>query len=348
MWEIRMNKLQIGAVALGVLSMFSIAGALEKNGKYKNLDPQVAQFLNKLAKQDGPPIYTLPIEQARKVLDDLQAGSVGTIAADVKDITIKGGPTKEVSVRLIRPAGSKGILPVVIYVHGGGWILGNKNTHDRLVRRLANDANVVIAFVNYTPSPEAQYPVPTEQIYTAADYLAKNAAKYQIDPKRMAIAGDSVGGLMATMVARMAKERGGPQFKSQLLFYPVTDARFNTGSYNEFQDGFWLGKKSMQWFWDAYAPDRAKRLNANVTPLNATIEQLKGMPPTLLIVDENDVLRDEGEAYARKLMQAGVPTKAMRILGTVHDFLLLDPIKNTEPTQLALEIAVNTIKQAFR
>ncbi|HEX2977897.1 MAG TPA: alpha/beta hydrolase [Candidatus Babeliales bacterium] len=342
-----MNTLHIGAAVFIVLSMFNTASGVEKNSNYKNLDPQVAQFLSNLAKNDGPPIYTLPVEQARKVLDDLQAGSVGTIPADIKDITIKGGPTKEVSVRLIRPQGSKGILPAVVYVHGGGWILGNKNTHDRLVRQIANHANVVVAFINYTPSPEAQYPVPTEQIYSAASYLAKNAAKYQIDPKRMAIAGDSVGGLMATVVAQLAKQRGGPAFVYQLLFYPVTDADFNTQSYNKFADGYWLSKKAMKWFWDAYAPHITERSMPTVSPLRASIKQLHGLPPALIITDENDVLLDEGKAYAEKLQKAGVNTEFKLIKGTVHDFAMLDPLKDTAPTKDAIAYAVRKLKKAL-
>ncbi len=314
---------------------------------YNNLDPQVAKFLTDLAKNNPPPIYTETPEKARQILDDLQAASVNTIPADIQDIVIPGGPTNEVSIRIVRPKGGQGILPVVLYMHGGGWILGNKNTHDRLIRELAHGANVAVVFVNYSLSPEAHYPVAIEQAYEVAKYIAKEGNKLMLDSNRMAIAGDSVGGLMATVLARLAKERGGPKFIYQALFYPTTDAGLNTESYKQFEDGFWLSKKSMEWFWDAYQPDKLKRSDPSVSPLQATVDQLKNMPPALIITDENDVLRDEGEAYARKLMHAGVEVIAIRILGTIHDFLMLDGLKNTAPTRGALSLACCQLRKVL-
>lgn len=314
------------------------------------LDPQAQQFLTQLAAQNGPPIYTMEPEQARKVLDDLQKNNVNLVPTLVQDITIPGKITPEISLRIVRPTHAKGKLPIIIYVHGGGWILGNKDTHDYLIRKIANGAQAAVVFVNYTPSPEAKYPVAIEQAYEAAAYMAKNGSKYGLDGRRIAIAGDSVGGGMATEVALRAKQRGFPKFVYQVLFYPVTDANFNTGSYNEFGQGSWLTKKAMQWFWDAYAPttgiDAIDRTLPGISPLRASIEELKELPAALVITD-NDVLRDEGEAYAAKLMQAGVPVTSVRFLGTFHDFVMLAPLKDTQAAKSAIDLATMKLKQAL-
>lgn len=316
---------------------------------YKNIDPQVVSFLEQLAKKDGPPIFKLKPEEARKILNDLQAPLVGKIPATVKDIMVPFKDHDDVSVRIVKPIGSKSNLPVVIYVHGGGWILGNKETHDYLIRKIANVAKVAVVFVNYTPSPEAQYPVAIEQVYAVANYIAKNGNKFGLDGKRMVIAGDSVGGNMANVVAQMAKDRGGPHFIKQILLYPVTDANFNTESYKQFGDGsLWLSKGAMEWFWDAYLPDVKKRSEPYASPLQATIDQLRGLPPAVVITNENDVLRDEGEALAHKMEKAGVPVRAVRILGTVHDSAMLAPLKDTQPTQEIIDIVIQALIQAFK
>ena len=314
---------------------------------YSNIDPHIAQFLTDLSKQDAPPIYTLAPEKARKVLDDVQKSSVNTIPASIQEKIIPGGPTKDVSITLVRPKTAKGKLPAIIFMHGGGWILGNKNTHDRLVRELANGAQATVVFVNYTLSPEARFPVAIEQGYAVLEYIAKHGTVLQLDPQQIAIAGDSVGGCMATVIAQMAKDRNGPKIKQQVLFYPVTDANFNSGSYKQFANGFWLTKKAMEWFWDAYAPTKTERNKPYVSPLQSSIEQLKGLPPALIITDENDVLRDEGEAYAHKLMQAGVQVTAVRFLGTIHDFVMLAPLKDTAATRGAIDLATCTLKKVF-
>lgn len=328
-----------------MLSIYAIYPATNTN-----LDPQVAEFLNSLAAQNGPPIYTLSPEKARDVLNSLQASSVGVIPAQIQDIQVIGKDKKPIDVRIVKPNGNvRGLLPVVVYVHGGGWILGNKDTHDYLIRSIANGAKVAVVFVNYTPSPEAQYPVAIEQVYDVAQRIAEKGQTLGLDASKMAIAGDSVGGNMATAVAQMAKDRGGPQFLAQILLYPVTDANFNTGSYKEFGGGqYWLGKKAMEWFWDAYLPDVKKRAERYASPLRSTLEQLRGLPEALLIVDENDVLRDEGEAYARKLMQAGVKVTPIRMLGTVHDFLMLSPLKENQISQGALDIVNQYLIKMFK
>lgn len=320
----------------------------ESNSKYKNLDPKIAKFLEQLAKQDGPPIYTLPAEKARKVLEDLQAPSVNKLPVQIQDEIIPVGPDGKLSIRIIRPVNAQGKLPVVMYFHGAGWILGSENTHDQLVRTIANEANVAIVFVNYSRSPEAHYPKPIEEAYAATKYIAENGAKFNLDTKHLIIAGDSVGGNMAIAVTMLAKERGGPKINYQILFYPVTDANFNNASYQEFGDGsFWLSKKSMEWFWNAYAPDMAQRNNPTACPLKATIEQLRGLPDALIFTNENDVLRDEGESYAHKLMQAGVQVTAIRYLGAIHDLVLLAPIQDTAAAKNSLKVACEKIKEVF-
>jgi acetyl esterase/lipase len=312
------------------------------------LDPKIRKFIEALNAKGGPPIYTLSPADARKVLESLQSQPVKKLDAKIEDLTIPGGPTKEVSLRIVRPANyAGGALPVVMYFHGGGWILGSKNTHDRLIREIANGANVALVFVNYTPSPEAKYPVPIEQAYAATKYVAENGRKMNLDSSRLAVVGDSVGGNMATVVAMLAKQRGGPRITYQVLFYPVTDANFETASYREFADGPWLTKAAMKWFWDAYLPDVAARKNPTASPLQASLDELHGLPPALVITDENDVLRDEGEAYADKMMQAGVSVTAVRYLGAIHDFVMLNPISDTPAARGAIRQANATLRDAL-
>jgi acetyl esterase len=312
------------------------------------LEPQTQAFVDALAAQGGKPIYELSYADARKVLEDLQASaSVTKLPADVEDKMFPVGPTGQTSVTIYRPKGLNGRLPVVMYYHGGGWVLGSKNTHDRLLRDLVNRTNAAFVFVNYTPSPEAQFPVPIEQGFAAAKYVAEHGDDLGFDSARLAVAGDSVGGNMTAVVAQLAKERKGPTIRYQVLFYPVTDASMSQASYKEFANGPWLTTAAMKWFWDAYAPNKADRKKPTASPLVATIEQLKGLPPALVIVDENDILRDEGEEFARKLIQAGVQTTAVRVLATTHDFVMLNPLAGTTATKAAIELASQKLAQTL-
>jgi acetyl esterase len=293
------------------------------------LESNTRAFLDALAAQGGPPIHTLAVQDARAVLSGAQSGKVAKRPADIEDRTIPGGPAGEVALRIVRPQGLTGVLPAVMYFHGGGWVLGDQDTHDRLVRELAWGAQAAFVFVNYTPSPEARYPVAIEQAYAATHWVAAHGAEAQLDGARLAVAGDSVGGNMAAAVTLLAKQRGGPRMAGQVLFYPVTDANFDTGSYQQFAEGWFLTRDAMKWFWDHYAPDVAVRAQPTASPLRATVEQLRGLPPALMITAECDVLRDEGEAYARKLMAAGVRVTATRYLGTLHDFVMLNALADT-------------------
>ena len=298
------------------------------------------------ATSQPPFLYQLSKEEARKVLDDIQAAPIDKPTVDDKWITVPA-EVGDVRVRIVKPVGAEGLLPTVLYIHGGGWILGNAGTHDRLVRELSVGAEAAIVFVEYDRSPEAQYPVAIEQAYAAARWITAHGRDEGLDPSRLAIAGDSVGGNMTAAVTILAKQRGDVTFVHQSLYYPVTDAAQNTDSYREFADGPFLTAKGMAWFWDAYLPDHTRRGESTVSPLRAGLDELAGLPEALVIVDENDVLRDEGEAYARKLTEAGVRTTSVRYNGTIHDFMMLNPLRETAAVTGAMEQAIHVLRKAL-
>lgn len=293
-----------------------------------------------------PFLYELGPEGARKVLDDVQAAPIDKLDIDELWVTVPCAHG-DVRVRIVTPPNAHRPLPVVLYIHGGGWVLGNAATHDRLVRELAVGAHAAVAFVEYDRSPEARYPVAIEQSYATAKWITEHGASEGLDAARMAVAGDSVGGDMAAAVAIMAKRRGDVTFVHQSLYYPVTDAGQDSNSYREFAEGPFLTAKAMAWFWDCYLPDVTMRSEVTASPLRATVEDLRELPPALVIVDENDVLRDEGEAYARKLTAAGVRTTSVRFNGIIHDFMMLNPLRGTQATTAAVEMAVHTLRKAF-
>ncbi|MFD4586848.1 alpha/beta hydrolase [Streptomyces sp. NPDC058434] len=311
------------------------------------LEPEAQEIADATA--NPPFLYELGPEGARKVLDDIQAAPVDKVeVGEDKWITVPAD-VGNVRVRLIKPLGAEGPLPVILYIHGGGWILGNSGTHDRLIRELCDGAKAAVAFVEYDRSPEAHYPVAIEQAYATAQWVTQNGAGEGLDASRMAVAGDSVGGNMTAAVAIMAKQRGDVSFVHQSMYYPVTDAAQDTGSYREFANGPFLTAKAMEWFWDAYIPGNGEQRNEiTASPLRATLEELAGLPPALVIVDENDVLRDEGEAYARKLTQAGVPTTSVRYNGIIHDFMMLNPVRPTHATTAAMEQAIRALRKALK
>ncbi|QKZ24012.1 alpha/beta hydrolase [Streptomyces chartreusis] len=309
------------------------------------LEPAAQELADATA--NPPFLYELGPEGARKVLDDLQAAPVEKPDVDEKWITVPAD-VGDVQVRIVKPVGSQGSLPVVLYVHGGGWVLGNAGTHDRLVRELAVGANAAVAFVEYDRSPEAKYPVAIEQAYATARWITAKGAEEGLDASRLAVAGDSVGGNMTAALTLMAKQRGDVTFVHQSLYYPVTDASQNTESYREFADGPFLTAKAMAWFWDCYTTDPAQRTEITASPLWASLDDLQGLPPALVIVDQNDVLRDEGEAYAAKLIQAAVPTMSIRINGTLHDFMMLNPLRPTQATTAAMELAIHALSTVLR
>ena len=293
-----------------------------------------------------PFLYELEPAAARKVLEDLQAAPIDKLPVDEEWITVPA-EVGDARVRIIRPAGSSGTLPVIVYMHGGGWVLGNAATHDRLVRELAVGAGAALLFVEYPNSPEARYPVAIEQGYATAQWVTREGAANGLDAARMVVAGESVGGNMAAALTLMAKERGDVTFVQTSMYYPVTDAAMDTASYDEFAEGYYLTRKAMEWFWDAYITDPAQRSEITASPNQATTEQLTGLPPTLLLVDEADPLRDEGEAYAAKLRTAGVSVTTIRYDGIVHDFMLLNAMSESKATRAAIAQAITSLREAF-
>ena len=308
------------------------------------LEPAAQEIADATSKP--PFLYELDYPAARKVLDDIQAAPIEKLPIDEEWITVPAA-VGDARVRLIKPKGAEGILPVIVYMHGGGWVLGNAATHDRLVRELAVGARAALAFVEYPNSPEAHYPVAIEQGYATAQWVVREGRSKGLDPGRIAVVGESVGGDMTAALTLMAKERGDVQFVHAGMYYPVTDAAMDTESYDEFADGPYLTRKAMEWFWDAYTTDPAERSEITASPNHATVDQLKGLPSTLLLVDEADVLRDEGEAYAAKLRLAGVPVTTVRYDGTVHDFMLLNPLSETKAARAAIAQATGFLRQAF-
>lgn len=313
-------------------------------------DPVLESAAQELADATAPHprIYEVPPEQGRTILADLQAGEgVPKPLVEEQWVNVDAGERGTVRTRIVRPVEGAGELPVLIYIHGAGWVFGDEHTHDRLVRELAVGAGVAVVFPVYDRAPEAKYPVQIEQNYAVAQWVAKQGREYGLDTSRLAVCGDSVGGNMATVLALMAAERGDVDLRAQVLLYPVTDANFDTASYLQFADGYYLTRDGMKWFWDQYIPDPEQRGDVYASPLRAPEERLAALPTTLVITDEADVLRDEGEAYAAKLRAAGVDVTAVRVEGMVHDFLMLDSLRDCRATVVARSLAIDAVRRAL-
>jgi acetyl esterase/lipase len=309
------------------------------------LEPAAQEFADATA---YPPfLFDLGPEKGRETVDDVQSGEIVKPDVDITEITVPGGPSGAVSVRILRPRNSTGRLPVILYIHGAGWVFGNAHTHDRLIRELAVGANAAVVFPNYSLSPEAKYPTAIEESYAVATWVAQHGAEQDLDPTRIAIAGDSVGGNMSAALTLLAKQRGDVRFVQQVLFYPVTDASFDTASYKQFADGYFLRRDAMQWFWDQYTVDPSQRAEITASPLRASFDELAGLPPALVITGEADVLRDEGEAYANKLRAAGVPVTSVRYQGIIHDFVMLNALRGTHAASAAIAQAIATLTAAL-
>ncbi|MFJ7796552.1 alpha/beta hydrolase fold domain-containing protein [Pseudomonas sp. NPDC096950] len=331
-------------VLTGTLLALSVHSAFAGDGVEHNTQA----FLDVLNAGTGKPMEQLSPKEARAVLVGAQAGVKLTLPKAVvsqKTIQVDGQP---ISLTVVRPAGVKGELPVFMFFHGGGWVLGDFPTHERLVRDLVVGSGAAAVFVNYTPSPEAHYPVAINQAYAATKWVAEHGKEINVDGKRLAVAGNSVGGNMAAVVALMAKDKGTPAIKFQVLLWPVTDASFETASYNQFAEGHFLTKNMMKWFWDNYTTDVNQRNEIYASPLRATTAQLKGLPPALVQTAGADVLRDEGEAYARKLDEAGVPVTAVRYNGMIHDYGLLNVVSQVPAVRSAMLQASEELKQHLK
>ena len=309
------------------------------------LEPAAQAFVEAATKP--PWLFSLDPEQGRLALDEVQAGSVSEFPVDIEDLTIAGGPSAQLALRILRPQNAQTPLPVIVYIHGAGWVFGSPQTHDRLVRELAVGTGAAVVFPLYRRSPEASYPTALEECYMTAQWVARRGHLHGLDAQRLAVAGDSVGGNMAAAVTLLSRERGEPDIRLQLLFYPVTDASFDTASYHEFAEGYHLRRDAMIWFWDQYTRHSAERSEITASPLRASVEQLKGLPAALIITAEADVLRDEGEAYAAKLREAGVHVTAVRFLGTIHDFVMLNALAQTAAARGAIAFSTAWLREGF-
>ncbi|WP_328395404.1 alpha/beta hydrolase [Nocardia sp. NBC_00416] len=310
-----------------------------------SLEQAAQEFVD--ATSQPPFLYQLPPEEGRKAVDSVQDSPIDKPEVDEEWITVEGGPTGSVRARIVTPPGTTGPLPVIVYTHGAGWVFGDAHTHDRLVRDLAVGVRAAVVFPEYDRSPDVRYPVANEQSYRVAQWVSTHGAEKGLDPTRIAVAGDSVGGNMAIALTLMAKERGDITFAQQVLFYPVTDAAFDTGSYRQFAEGYFLTREGMRWFWDQYTTSEADRAQITASPLRATREQLAGLPPALVVTGEADVLRDEGEAYAGKLREAGVPVIQTRYGGIIHDFVMVNSMHGTEAAKAAVAQAVSVLRGAL-
>ena len=301
-------------------------------------------FLEALAAGGGKPLEQLSPKDARAVLTGAQASvKVDLSGVEISDRSIDVGG-QQVALKIVRPAKVKGDLPVFMFFHGGGWVLGDFPTHQRLIRDLVVGSGAVAVYVDYTPSPEAQYPTAINQAYAATRWVAEHGKQIGVDGSRLAVAGNSVGGNMAAVVALMAKEQKAPALRFQLLLWPVTDASFDDGSYQQFAEGHFLTRDMMKWFWDNYTTDAAQRAQIHASPLRASTEQLRGLPAALVQTAEFDVLRDQGEAYARKLDAAGVAVTTVRYNGMIHDYGLLNPLTQIPQVRAAMRQAAGELK----
>ena len=318
-----------------------------KTGLEARLDPGAGFFLKAQARR-GWPAGELSVEEAREMLLQTQGGYISKLRVDVEDRTILVGPRGNTAIRIVRPRGSTAALPAVIYFHGGGWVLGDEETHDHLIREIAHGVNAAVVFVKYSRSPEARYPVAIEEGYAVTKWIFETGKMINVDPSRIAVAGDGAGGNIAAAVTMLAKERSGPEIRFQVLFYPVTDASFDTESYDKFASGYLLTRDAMKWFWNHYAQNTATRDKPTVSPLRASLDELRNLPAALIITAECDVLRDEGEAYAAKLKQADVPVIATRYPGMMHDFVMYNALSGTAGARQAINEANETLRAALQ
>jgi acetyl esterase len=309
------------------------------------LEPEAQAFADAAAKP--PFLFTLGPEKGRLALEEAQAGQVSKLPVDIEDLMIADGPSAQVALRILRPPHAQAPLPIIVYIHGAGWVFGGKQTHDRLLRELAVGAGAAVVFPEYRLCPEARYPTALEECYMVSRWVARRGQEHGLDVERLAVAGDSVGGNMAAAVTLLSRERGEPDIRLQLLFYPVTDTAFDTASYHQFAEGYHLRRDAMMWFWEQYTRHPSERKEITVSPLRASIAQLQGLPPALIITAEADVLRDEAEAYANKLRQAGVRVTAVRFQGTIHDFVMLNALAHSAAARGAIALATAWLREGF-
>lgn len=311
------------------------------------LEHSAQNIANKTSK--SPFLYELPINEARKKLEILQSTPVFKYPNNIIRTIYNTEKKRKIPLYIVIPTNKKLINKVILYIHGAGWTYGSFHTHEKLVRELASRTNSILIFPEYTRAPEAKYPTALIECYNVLlsikDILKK--AKLNININELIIAGDSVGANMATALCLIAKYKKAPLISKQLLYYPVTDSNFNTNSYNKFKEGYYLTKEQMKWFWDQYLPNKNIRNKITAAPLKASIKDLENLPATMLLTGEADVLRDEGEKYATKLMQAGVNVTQIRFKGTIHDFVMLNELDQTNACRAAMDISVSWINKNY-
>jgi acetyl esterase len=309
------------------------------------VERRTEMFLDRLAARGGNPLEQLSPLEARQTLADIQSGALidrTTTEIDNRTISVDRGTVK---LTVVRPAGTVGVLPAFMFFHGGGWIFGDFQTHERMVRDLVAESATAAVCVDYDRSPEARYPTAVHQAYAATRWVADHGREIGLDGGRLAVVGNCAGGNLATVVSLMAKDRGAPLVAFQVLFCPITDAAFDTGSYEQFAEGHFLTRNMMQWFWATYTNDPRERLEVYASPLRARTERLRGVPPALILTAEMDVLRDEGESYARALDRAGVEVTAIRYNGMIHDFAVLNTLCDVPGARSALLQASTELKK---
>lgn len=341
------KKIKILIMAGTITATTSDAQVITQAATDPAIQTQTRTFLKILNGSGGKPMETIQPGEARAVLEGAQKSvkvDLSGVETTERIITQNGTTVK---IIIMRPKGISGTLAAFMFFHGGGWVIGDFPTHERFIRDLVVHSGAAAVYVDYTRSPEARYPVAVNQAYAATQWVAEHGDEIQIDGNRLAVAGNSAGGNIAAAVALMAKDKNGPSLKFQLLFWPVTDADFETVSYNSFANERFLTKNMMKWFWDHYVPDTKQRKEKYAAPLQASLSELTGLPPTLVQTAENDVLRDEGEAYARKMDEAGVAVTLVRMQGMIHDYGLLNPLAHIPSVQSALRYAASELKNAL-
>lgn len=316
------------------------------SSKAPYLDSVTKSFIDNLYMEK--PLYEMTPEAARKILSNIQSKHHFDIDGEVENIDIFDTEIGNITVKLVRPENcNEEILPMILYCHGGGWVLGDYEDFDMTVKIIAKCTHSAVAFVEYSHAPEFPYPLALNQVYKSLEFLYENADKYNINRNYIAIAGDSAGANLATVTAMKIKKENNIKLCFQVLIYPAIDAEMKSESYKEFKNGPWLSKKAMEWFWDSYLCDKDIKKDVSVSPIKATIEDLKGLPPTLVITGENDILRDEGEEYARKLIEADVDAVCVRINNTFHDFIMLNALKDSKATKAGYKLICKFLKHAL-
>ena len=310
------------------------------------LDAETQTFLDRISEAGIAPAHLLSHETAQAHFDDIQRGCEPNVM-NVEERSVKFSSDKWVTIKIIRSPDSDSVIPAVIYLHGGGWVMGTCHSHGRFARELASGSGTAVIFVEYTTAEGVQFPVQNEQAYAALCYIVKHAASLGLDGNSIGVAGDGVGGNMAAALTIMCQRRKGPRLKIQLLLYPVLNAPDSTSSYREFAYGPWLTAEAMRYYIHRQFA-AASIFDIEALPGNATISDLSGLPPAFILTAQNDVLRDEGESYALKLVQAGVDVTAVRYLGAIHGFLILNSLCDTATSRTAMIQICATLRYYLR